>query len=556
MQFERGKMEKRVFFLLIIMTLALFISCSNSPASKNSSGNISSISDVLHDMSSFSYMSANIDSTTTAIGTQNEAYRSLSPGKFLVKQDGENGVIAPVEFKVVRTIDKNGNTVSGVNGKKLNFGDIFTQDMIKGKLDKVYVYDNYTFVSYVTIDVDLLFENSVHDVSDSSKYHHGYVLGDDAKAFEQINWNWNEDEDFIRVNYTTGNYTYSYDEIIYYKPSRYYEPAYKENDGVSKYDTLDYHTNMFRESFIIDNDTGYIYPIPNGFNISIHNGVPIDDEKGPLELSVNSDFSLSLTKLILNSDIKISDVYKDKYDHYYVCNDYFDTQDGNIIYYTNKNSPYNLTKQGESLYIEKKNNGYSISKIYVIDKDFKKREATSSDNFDFCGSSFHRLKDGKYYYYSSYGYGNLSYHVVDINTYITYTMNVHDSISATYYYPIDELHFVKMDKQGLFIGTIDADITNNDKWSEIYDSEGNSLNDSGSNIYEKSVTYGNSLGIYTVKENSVYKTALDLTFIDKSMSGTTTYKLSKNKLTEEYEMVELEKYVAVAQSISLQPINR
>lgn len=296
-------MKKISGFVLLVIALAFAISCNGSPSKSNSSGTISSISSVLYDMSSISCMKANISSNTTAIGTQTKVSRSLDSEKILVKQDGENSESEPVEFEVVSTKDKDGNPVKDFNGNTLQLGDIFTQNSINGKIDKIYVSVDYTFVSYLTVDVNKMIENSSSNGSDS--WHNGTI----QSGKESLSWNWSDSNDYINVSYSNSNY-YCYENISY-KSSRYDEPAYNEADGVSKYDVNGYQTNKFKQSFIIDNKTGLIYPIEEGLNLSLQKGVAIDKEKGPLSIKRTNDDSLVLEQLLPNKDIRINRVFKD-----------------------------------------------------------------------------------------------------------------------------------------------------------------------------------------------------------------------------------------------------
>ena len=167
-------MKKSISVLLIIVSLIIITSCSDGsssvqeqlPSEKPSigTGEIKQSKDVIHDMTIFSHLKANINASTKAIGLQQKESQSRGLDTYLdtliVKQD-EGHDAEPIQFEVISDTDEKGNKLIGFDGKVVKNGDIITQGIIPSKVDKLYVSEDFTFVSYVTVDAYKLF-NSVN----------------------------------------------------------------------------------------------------------------------------------------------------------------------------------------------------------------------------------------------------------------------------------------------------------------------------------------------------------------------------------------------------------
>ena len=151
-------MKRSIFvFLVLSACLITFIACENP--SNNYYGGSSSggdISSYLFDMSALKYYKADIDSNTAAIGiidaSSSRAIDTTTTSKVLVKQDEGSSETTEVTFSVVNTAEGS----KSLTGSDLKIGDKVTQGEISGKIDKMYVTDDYTFISYITIDIDKL----------------------------------------------------------------------------------------------------------------------------------------------------------------------------------------------------------------------------------------------------------------------------------------------------------------------------------------------------------------------------------------------------------------
>jgi hypothetical protein len=136
--------------------------------------------------------------------------------------------------------------------------ETITQDEVEGKVDKLYVLYQYTFVSFVPTNVSTRPDES----------------------------------------------TLTYD-----------------TDGVSFYDKTNYFSNTTRQSFIIDNNTGLIYKIDNIHLQKIEGGILfVQGSKLPYDLNVNDDGHLTFYPLYTNESIILFEGFRDKYGNKYLLN--------------------------------------------------------------------------------------------------------------------------------------------------------------------------------------------------------------------------------------------
>lgn len=430
-----------VFSIIVFLCLILALSCESSPDSfRNSSQNssqdgsgsveIKAIDDVLVNMSALKNYKANISSTTAAIGivSADSNTRGIDDylDKILVKQEEGSTETEEVTFTVDKATNDYGNALIGFDGKNLKVGDVITQEEIPGKIDKLYVSGDYTFISYLTVDTYKLLnykELSSGTNGDGTKYYNGSVNfnennGNNAGSNESIWWNFTGDNpDCIYINWSLnkwwhdsdGNYkqsNVSTSETVYLRNDSRNEQAPGENSGVTVYDTYDYYTSMFRESFIIDNNTGLIYSLEDR-KIGFQAGVPFDEELGPVQITSEDNGELLISPIVDNPNVYIASTFKDKYGQYYILNDSLEEKNENVVYYTKMNE-YILADSGEAIHligssVQNYSNGvYSISGIRVVGENFSERDVTVDDEFVF--RSVHQYQSSY-----SYDYSNIIY---------------------------------------------------------------------------------------------------------------------------------------------------
>ena len=94
-----------------------------------------------------------------------------------------------------------------------------------------------------------------------------------------------------------------------------------EDDGIAVYDKTDYYSSNDRISFIIDNNSGYIYKIED-INIAyIHNNLLVTNEFDYVyDFYIDENNDLKIYALYTNKDIEFYDFGKDIYGNKYVSN--------------------------------------------------------------------------------------------------------------------------------------------------------------------------------------------------------------------------------------------
>jgi hypothetical protein len=165
--------------------------------------------------------------------------------------------------------------------------ETITQDEVDGQVDKLYVLYQYTFISFVPLNVN-----------------------------ERP-----QDKDL---------------EFDY--------------DGVPLYDKQGYFSDSTRQSFVVDNNTGLIYKIENINIASLSGGcVAVKDNQFPFDLRVTDQGTLEFYSIYQNSSIIKSGCFKDKFGNKFIMNNAVALTDlaTNTTYYIqNQRIRYFLTSNG------------------------------------------------------------------------------------------------------------------------------------------------------------------------------------------------------------------
>ena len=114
-----------------------------------------------------------------------------------------------------------------------------------------------------------------------------------------------------------------------------------DDDGVSNYDKTDYYTSDDRVSFIVDNNSGYVYKIED-INIAyIYNNLLVTNEFDFVyDFYIDENNDLKIYALYTNKDIAFLDFGKDIYGNKFVSNtklNYYD-ENTNTTYFVNRDS--------------------------------------------------------------------------------------------------------------------------------------------------------------------------------------------------------------------------
>lgn len=214
--------------------------------------------------------------------------------------------------------------------------ETITQDEVEGQVDKLYVLYQYTFISFVP-----------------------------------LNLNQRPQDQVLELDY----------------------------DDVPLYDKQGYFSDSTRQSFVVDNNTGLIYKIENINIASLSGGcVTVKDNSFPYDMRINEVGNLEFFQLHSNPDLVFSPDYefyynkqictKDKWGNKFVMNpkiDYYDLQSNTTYYaYTsnlNNNNYYFLTSTGEIINAYRQNAGSDVWTYKMIDESRSLRNFTEKDNF-------------------------------------------------------------------------------------------------------------------------------------------------------------------------------
>lgn len=239
-----------------------------------------------------------------------------------------------------------GNTYI-VKGYKYDESPVITQDQLDGEIDKLYILNNYVFISFVPI-------------------------GTSARPTE--------------------------DNLVY------------GSDGIALYDKREYYSDSKRQSFVINTDTGYIYSINNFHIKEIKGGCLLSNNNSYLyDFKINENKELEIFSLFTNDSINMLDCFKDCYGNIFIENDkinYFDPINKSYFYcITGANAQkyfYQLTSLGNAVKIQISDmtgDGFPsmdvfayISDIELITENNTSRKLNENDTFDITPSSSKRIK--------------------------------------------------------------------------------------------------------------------------------------------------------------------
>ena len=233
--------------------------------------------------------------------------------------------------------------------------ETITQDEVEGQVDKLYVLYQYTFISFVPLNLN----------------------------------NRPQDQDL---------------ELDY--------------DDVPLYDKEGYFSDSTRQSFVVDNETGLIYKIENISITSLSGGcVSVQDSPFPFDMRLSDDGNLDFYTIHQNSTINTFSCLKDKYGNKFIQNsrlNVFDSETSTHYYSIsmenqfNRNVFYQMTSLGEVIKVTMSGDDWHAYEFYnrplnaeITLGNNQFRSLNESDNFDI------------YYLYQGIGYKENIYKVED-----------------------------------------------------------------------------------------------------------------------------------------------
>lgn len=189
-----------------------------------------------------------------------------------------------------------------VNYKGIGVETTITQDEINGEIDKLCVMNGYTFISFVPIGTSQRPANT--------------------------------------------------------------QNIEKDVNGYIAYDKENYCSNNSRQSFVIANDTGYVYPIKDVTIQKLHNNLLLINNL-VYDYNIVND-NLNFFPLFTNTTIQIKEYMKDKYGNNYVINDRvssYDESSKTTYIKDNSEKQYFLISSNEVLFVERTVYTYMIRKL-------------------------------------------------------------------------------------------------------------------------------------------------------------------------------------------------
>ena len=362
-------MGKKLLFAVALVVLILAVSCSGEAQSslevRHGSREIVNLSELVPDISVLRSCKVSIPDDATALGITFEAETTSrgvgntgEPGRpyWSYGNNGKHKGHVQYEYSGEELYEDSDSFVDGT----VEEGDVITQEEIPAWLDKLYVLGDYTLVSYVRIDFDNLLDSTETTIETSNGVtrYTGTFSFEEAGRTQTLTFTYNDVDDFVDITLDiTGTETepsQHYKERVRFRVLEKLDTPQNEPLNVTGYDTYGYCNTFFRESFIIDNTTGEIYPVDE-LELSVHKGIAYDTTHGPLRFSVNAQGELEVDSILISTDFSMFDIFTDIYGQYYIFNDTFseiDTSGGFDIMYFTKNGEYIPTQDGRVLHIE------------------------------------------------------------------------------------------------------------------------------------------------------------------------------------------------------------
>lgn len=380
-----------------------------------------------------------------------------------------------------------------VNYKGIGVETTITQDEINGEIDKLYVLNGYTFISFVPLGMSQRLDDN-------------------------------------NLNY--------------------------DADGIDAYDKIGYYSSTLRQSFVIDNSTGYVYQIKTVGIDEIKNNLIIISGK-IYDMRVTENDELQFFTVVQNETLTIYDYFKDKYGNKYIKNNALDVYDeaNQTLYYTD--GVYLLSKENVVICIESNGDIFDIdlteiTSIRKIESNFEKKDILSTEAYTFEKSNkatkiVSHIDNGFLYAYSING----RFVKIDVNTYNKQmiALGVKD---VTFFDPnLQKWHTHDYDALAINYNTALLYYENDLYFYKLWENEMIYIAPYFDNIRHECI-----LILEDTEDSFNSQNIQDLSFTKTTITGTAYYRVTidENGLPK---VVNSETYVAPEQQIvTLQPINK
>ena len=296
----KKKILSLLFSTMFILPILLFSACGNDN-NNNSTVNTISLSfmkDLMVDTSgvtAYGIKKSQQDnqshvSTVSLLSEKvvNNDNGRKNNSKFYLYKTTENYEYGNVEYdenKITKVTFKKNTTVSEEiydnEGNLIDSSTIITQDDLDGKINKVYTTKQFTYLQFVA------------DVEGSGYYN--YYDSNNALQTEYVS---------LRPNSLT------FDE-----------------NGVAEFDKTDYFSSNLTASFVIDNETGYIYKIDGFYIKSFKNNLVLDENGYYYSVKTDEESNLVFTDIMPNKDVEVYYAMIDNYGWTFIYNNMLDIRD-------------------------------------------------------------------------------------------------------------------------------------------------------------------------------------------------------------------------------------
>ena len=353
-------------------------------------------------------------------------------------------------------------------------------------------------------------------------------------------------------------------------------------DGVNAYDKVGYYTDNTRKSFVIDNSTGYVYPLINFYIKYFMGGLLFSDENVEktsssfvYDFKTTDDGRLNIYQLFSNNEDKVvASCAKDKYGHKYIMCAFPDGYDNATDTYYFENGEVMCSSNGDVVMIR--------DGVKVSTEDGSFRELNDSDNFvlyDCSESSSYKciVKNGVLYRLRDFSSPKISY-IAQLC--IDAPQHVQDFIR-----PDSDVYMIPCDKDTLTKFAMDPD-SGYFKEMSILDVGESKISccclsyleeydivlsvENGKLIKYKNVwEYAEKLGVEDAElaYDVIYDGKLTMVWdideqkdllIEDGYNGQTKYEIAVDYIgnTVNFRLVEQSKYTRAPRVVTLQPINR
>ncbi len=234
--------------------------------------------------------------------------------------------------------------------------------------------------------------------------------------------------------YVCGEYTF-----LQFADTSYNDLSMYIDGEIPKYYTRDYYSGDSCQSYVMDNETGKLYAFNEHIGEFTNCFMGVADENGGSLCNMSiKDGEVQFDKICKNPALTVYEVFRDKYGHTYIRNDYLNAYDeeNKTVYYT-KTCNYILSQEGVAIRLEytgvfafsyeKLPEAYS--QIVKIEEDFSASEITAEETFRFdfnplnsnntyekSDVTISKIENGYMYLYSVQGFAYTYYQRVDLST--------------------------------------------------------------------------------------------------------------------------------------------